>query len=229
MALSRARYDDVVIPFARRSSILEDAAVDRLSRRASLEIQRRISLPGQRPGSGWLPSLSSTKDFRLEPIGDDNAFYEERATKLHGVAEERSKDGEEEEEIEEEEFLQEDFEDLPAPPHPNFLARISGKARELLFNFVASRKRVLRTLLLICFAVLYIAYFCYAMYVERLRNENSIRLLWVTCATVLFIVIHFVKSCKGPVIAAFFNHKIVEPWRQLNSQHKEWPNKIVFM
>lgn len=227
MALSRARYDDVVIPFARRSSIIEEAALDRLTRRVSLEGARRTSLTGQRRiSSGWRTSLSSAKDIKLEPIGDDDAFE-----KLSEVAEEhKEKIGEdEEEEEEEEELLQEDFEDLPAPPHPNLLARVSGKARELLGKFLKTKRQVLKTLLLVCLAVLYAAYFCYAMYVERLRNEQSVRLLWVTCAVVLFIMIHFVKKIKGEVIETLLNDKFVEPWRKLNEEKKNWPNKILSM
>ena len=62
----------------------------------------------------------------------------------------------------------------------------------------------------------YFGYFGYAMYYEKLEHEQSIRLCWVTCVVVFFILVHYIWKHFGANIK-----ETMTPCTNIASQHEE--------
>lgn len=74
-----------------------------------------------------------------------------------------------------------DFQDLEMAHNNNPLSRFANRFFDALDRFLLNSERTLKWILYVVIIVGYYVYFGYAMSVEQLSNEASLRLLWQTC------------------------------------------------
>ena len=98
----------------------------------------------------------------------------------------------------------------------NSCLRCIGDTHESFFSTCAKHKTMIIRIVLIVLLILYFCYFGYAMYYEQLSNEQSVRLCWVTCVVVFFILLHFFMKFCGKSVK-----KAVEPVTKKISKHHE--------
>ncbi|CAD5117444.1 DgyrCDS6212 [Dimorphilus gyrociliatus] len=79
------------------------------------------------------------------------------------------------------------FEDEEETSTPNCFSKFVMKVQRLTKEFLKSNKRLIKIVLALIITIAYLCYFGYAMYYE-LGSEESIRLLWMTCVVVVFVI-----------------------------------------
>lgn len=115
-----------------------------------------------------------------------------------------------------------DFQDLEMAHYNNPLSRFANRFFDTLDSFLLNWEHTLKWILYIVVIAGYYIYFGYAMSVEQLRNESSLRLLWQTCfLTALGVGYLIYRLCSSPNLRESRISKMSMRLMTVDSFHKD--------